>query len=228
MGGVGRESSFTFASWSHSTTTTSTGLLAIGTSKGSLIIYDHTTGEKNTVLGRHQGIISCGAWTTTGIENDCESLPLLILGGSDGLVSVSDGNGDAVTRMGPLPDERLPVSIVPVCCCPNLVKGNGNGSLIISIMLAGGGVVRYRHVTSREPERIIGGTDLECESQAIFHSAPSSIENCLIVGSRSGKILWSDVSQQTVAESSSFQSKLVSLTHGVASGENDALALASK
>lgn len=59
-------------------------LLAIGTSKGNVILYDHKVGRKVPILGKHNKKIICGAWSN---ENR------LALGGIDNTVTVSDKEG---------------------------------------------------------------------------------------------------------------------------------------
>ena len=49
-------------------------MLAVGTAKGSLLVYNKRTLKKQSILGKHVKKISCGAWNS---ENK------LALGGED-------------------------------------------------------------------------------------------------------------------------------------------------
>ncbi|XP_046394611.1 WD repeat-containing protein 19 [Ischnura elegans] len=60
-------------------------LLAIGTSKGNLIIYNHRTAKRLSVLGKHSKKISCGAWSR---EN------LIALASEDRTLSISGPDGE--------------------------------------------------------------------------------------------------------------------------------------
>nr|XP_039264721.1 WD repeat-containing protein 19-like [Styela clava] len=58
--------------------------LAVGTSKGNVILYDHKVGRKVPILGKHNKKIVCGAWS---YQNK------FALGGVDNTVTISDKEG---------------------------------------------------------------------------------------------------------------------------------------
>ncbi|KAJ8679660.1 hypothetical protein QAD02_015447 [Eretmocerus hayati] len=60
-------------------------LLAIGTQKGNLVIYDHANAKRIPILGKHRKRILCGAWSMEG---------LLALAGEDKILTVSTSDGD--------------------------------------------------------------------------------------------------------------------------------------
>ncbi|XP_033607097.1 WD repeat-containing protein 19 isoform X3 [Cryptotermes secundus] len=62
-------------------------VLAVGTARGNLTIYNHSTAKRIPVLGKHTKRISCGAWST---EN------LLALGSEDKTLSISNTEGDTL------------------------------------------------------------------------------------------------------------------------------------
>ncbi|XP_066242265.1 WD repeat-containing protein 19 [Saccopteryx leptura] len=64
--------------------------LAVGTSKGNLLIYNHQTSRKIPVLGKHIKRITCGCWNA---EN------LLALGGEDKYITVSNQEGDTIRQI---------------------------------------------------------------------------------------------------------------------------------
>lgn len=64
-------------------------LLAIGTTKGNLLIYNRQTSRKIPVLGKHTKRITCGCWST---EN------LLALGGEDKMITISNQEGDTIRQ----------------------------------------------------------------------------------------------------------------------------------
>ncbi|XP_038055636.1 WD repeat-containing protein 19-like isoform X2 [Patiria miniata] len=70
--------------------------LAIGTSKGNLLIYNHQTSRKVPILGKHTKKILCGAWSSQN---------LLALGSEDKNITVSNAEGDTlkqtIVRMDP-------------------------------------------------------------------------------------------------------------------------------
>ncbi|KAF3825268.1 hypothetical protein GH733_005902 [Mirounga leonina] len=63
--------------------------LAVGTVKGSLLIYNRQTSRKIPVLGKHTKRITCGCWNA---EN------LLALGGEDKMITVSNQEGDTIRQ----------------------------------------------------------------------------------------------------------------------------------
>ncbi|KFV02721.1 WD repeat-containing protein 19, partial [Tauraco erythrolophus] len=64
-------------------------LLAVGTAKGNLLIYNRETSRKIPVLGKHTKRITCGCWST---EN------LLALGGEDKMITISNQDGDTIRQ----------------------------------------------------------------------------------------------------------------------------------
>ncbi|NXA13229.1 WDR19 protein, partial [Sapayoa aenigma] len=64
-------------------------LLAVGTTKGNLLIYNRQTSRKISVLGKHTKRITCGCWST---EN------LLALGGEDKMITISNQEGDTIRQ----------------------------------------------------------------------------------------------------------------------------------
>ncbi|CAF94207.1 unnamed protein product, partial [Tetraodon nigroviridis] len=64
-------------------------LLAVGTVKGNLLIYNQQTSRKIPVLGKHTKKITCGCWSAQG---------LLALGSDDNTVSISNHEGDTVRQ----------------------------------------------------------------------------------------------------------------------------------
>lgn len=69
--------------------------LAIGSVKGTLLLYNHKTMKKTPIKGKHTKKITCGAWNS---EN------LLGLGSEDMQITLSDINGDTLYQMN-LPKE---------------------------------------------------------------------------------------------------------------------------
>ncbi|TWW59365.1 WD repeat-containing protein 19 [Takifugu flavidus] len=64
-------------------------LLAVGTVKGNLLIYNQQTSRKIPVLGKHTKKITCGCWSAQN---------LLALGSDDNTVSISNHEGDTVRQ----------------------------------------------------------------------------------------------------------------------------------
>ncbi|XP_072391731.1 WD repeat-containing protein 19 isoform X3 [Diabrotica undecimpunctata] len=62
-------------------------ILAVGTVKGNVSIYNHNTSKKTPIIGKHTKKITCGAWNN---EN------LLALGSDDKTVSISNIDGDTL------------------------------------------------------------------------------------------------------------------------------------
>ncbi|XP_073812289.1 intraflagellar transport protein Oseg6 [Musca autumnalis] len=62
-------------------------ILAVGTARGNLAIYNHKTGKRIPVLGKHSKRITCGAWSAQN---------LLALGSDDKTFSLSNEEGDSV------------------------------------------------------------------------------------------------------------------------------------
>lgn len=75
----------TFLAWSQ------TGpQLAVGTAKGSLLIYNKTRKQKIPIVGKHSKRITCGAWSKTGNK--------LVLGSDDKTLTISNENGDTLVH----------------------------------------------------------------------------------------------------------------------------------
>uniref|UniRef100_A0A8C3GBG4 WD repeat-containing protein 19 n=1 Tax=Cyclopterus lumpus TaxID=8103 RepID=A0A8C3GBG4_CYCLU len=64
-------------------------LLAVGTVKGNLLIYNQQTSRKIPVLGKHTKKITCGCWS---VQN------LLALGSEDNTLSISNHEGDTIRQ----------------------------------------------------------------------------------------------------------------------------------
>ncbi|XP_041121208.1 WD repeat-containing protein 19 [Polyodon spathula] len=64
-------------------------LLAVGTAKGNLLIYNQQTSRKIPILGKHTKRITCGCWSTQN---------LLALGSEDKMVTVSNHEGDTMRQ----------------------------------------------------------------------------------------------------------------------------------
>ncbi|XP_067993676.1 WD repeat-containing protein 19 isoform X2 [Melanerpes formicivorus] len=80
----GMRDTLSFLLWSRVGT-----LLAVGTTKGNLLIYNRQTSRKIPVLGKHTKRITCGCWST---EN------LLALGGEDKMITISNQEGDTIRQ----------------------------------------------------------------------------------------------------------------------------------
>lgn len=63
-------------------------VLAVGTVRGNLAIYNHDNGKRIPVLGKHSKRITCGAWS---IQN------ILALGSDDKTFSLSNEEGDSIS-----------------------------------------------------------------------------------------------------------------------------------
>ncbi|XP_076446829.1 WD repeat-containing protein 19-like isoform X2 [Babylonia areolata] len=67
----------------------SSQLLAVGTIKGNLLIYNHQTSRKIPIIGKHTKKITCGAWSAEG---------LLALGSEDKTITISNNEGDTLRQ----------------------------------------------------------------------------------------------------------------------------------
>ena len=74
-------------------------ILAIGSYRGNLMIYNHKTSKRVPIIGKHTKAITCGAWSEGG---------LLALGSEDRSMSISNMDGDTL-RVATLRD--LPLDI---------------------------------------------------------------------------------------------------------------------
>ncbi|ELT93993.1 hypothetical protein CAPTEDRAFT_173399 [Capitella teleta] len=63
--------------------------LAIGTTKGNLLIYNHQTSRKVPILGKHTKKVTCGSWSRQN---------LLALGSEDRTISISNAEGDTLRQ----------------------------------------------------------------------------------------------------------------------------------
>uniref|UniRef100_A0A7N6AUS7 WD repeat domain 19 n=1 Tax=Anabas testudineus TaxID=64144 RepID=A0A7N6AUS7_ANATE len=66
-------------------------LLAVGTVKGNLLIYNQQTSRKIPVLGKHTKKITCGCWSSQN---------LLALGSDDNTLTISNHEGDTIRGKG--------------------------------------------------------------------------------------------------------------------------------
>ncbi|KAI6657490.1 WD repeat-containing protein 19-like [Oopsacas minuta] len=64
--------------------------LAVGTSKGSLIVYNHQSSKKVPVIGKHSKRITCGAWNS---QNQ------IVLGSDDKTISLNSVDGDELKKI---------------------------------------------------------------------------------------------------------------------------------
>ncbi|KAL8576385.1 hypothetical protein ACOMHN_048952 [Nucella lapillus] len=78
----GVKDNLTFLLWSKTAP-----LLAIGTFKGNLVIYNHQTGRKASMMGKHTKKITCGAWSQGS---------MLALGSEDRTLTISNPEGDTL------------------------------------------------------------------------------------------------------------------------------------
>jgi len=72
----------TFLKWSSTSP-----LLAVGTAKGNLLIYQSDMKRKIPIMGKHTKAITCGGWSKDNI---------LALGSDDGAFTLSKPNGDTI------------------------------------------------------------------------------------------------------------------------------------
>ncbi|KAK8722853.1 hypothetical protein OTU49_012085 [Cherax quadricarinatus] len=86
----GLRDTLTFLAWSRTAP-----LLAVGTSKGNLMIYNHQTSRRIPVVGKHSRKIQSGCWSSGN---------LLALGGEDKILTISSSEGDTL-RTTPLRGE---------------------------------------------------------------------------------------------------------------------------
>ncbi|KAF7240504.1 hypothetical protein EG68_11135 [Paragonimus skrjabini miyazakii] len=68
---------------------TASGRLAVGSEKGNLVIYNHKTSKKISLLGKHLRRISCAAWNKDN---------LLALASDDKVISVNSPEGDLLKQ----------------------------------------------------------------------------------------------------------------------------------
>uniref|UniRef100_A0A669F1B2 Uncharacterized protein n=1 Tax=Oreochromis niloticus TaxID=8128 RepID=A0A669F1B2_ORENI len=80
----GMRDQMSFVLWSKTSP-----LLAVGTVKGNLLIYNQQTSRKIPVLGKHSKKITCGCWSSQN---------LLALGSDDNTLSISNHEGDTIRQ----------------------------------------------------------------------------------------------------------------------------------
>ena len=80
----GLRDTLTFLIWSKVSQ-----ILAVGSAKGNLLIYNHQTSRKIPILGKHTKKITCGAWNSDN---------LLALGADDKSISISNVDGDTLKQ----------------------------------------------------------------------------------------------------------------------------------
>ncbi|CAN2388495.1 WD repeat-containing protein [Pristimantis euphronides] len=80
----GMRDQLSFLLWSKTSS-----LLAVGTSKGNLLVYNLQTSRKVPVLGKHTRRITCGCWSSQN---------LLALGGEDKMITISNQEGDTIRQ----------------------------------------------------------------------------------------------------------------------------------
>jgi len=138
------KAALTFIKWNR------TGMmLAIGTAKGTLVLYNHQTTRKTPVLGKHSKAITCGTW----IAQD-----ELVLGGLDKKCSISSEDGNNLT-------EPLPLHGNPSCIQWHESGGSGSDGppeTTVSILLGNQTLYLWNSI---EPENPI-----ELEFQARYGS----------------------------------------------------------
>ncbi|XP_025088691.1 WD repeat-containing protein 19-like isoform X2 [Pomacea canaliculata] len=81
----GLKDTMTFLQWAKSQP-----LLAVGTVKGNLLIYNHQSSRKIPIIGKHTKKITCGAWSAES---------LLALGSDDKSITISNMEGDTVRHI---------------------------------------------------------------------------------------------------------------------------------
>jgi WD repeat-containing protein 19 len=113
---TGEKAALTFLKWSAIGMT-----LAIGTAKGTLVLYNHTTSRKIPVYSKHGNKpITCGAWSS---ENQ------LCLGGGDKTCTISSDGGSTLQQ---LPLHHDPSDIAFHESGPD---ANGDTETTVSILL---------------------------------------------------------------------------------------------
>uniref|UniRef100_S4RCS6 WD repeat-containing protein 19 n=1 Tax=Petromyzon marinus TaxID=7757 RepID=S4RCS6_PETMA len=80
----GMRDQMTFLRWGRSS-----AMLAVGTAKGNLLLYNHQTSRKIPILGKHTKRITCGCWSAQD---------LLALGSEDKSITVSNPEGDTIRQ----------------------------------------------------------------------------------------------------------------------------------
>ncbi|XP_003402665.1 WD repeat-containing protein 19 [Bombus terrestris] len=96
-------------------------LLAVGTQKGNLVLYDHINAKRIPILGKHKKRITCGAWSYEG---------LLALVSEDKVLTISTSDGDT-RREIPLQGDASDIQFNEMKM-DHRVGGENTVSLIIS------------------------------------------------------------------------------------------------
>ena len=114
---TGMKESLTFASWSEPISSSGGGrrgrvgsVLAVGTAKGNLVLYQKSNRKKIPIKGKHSGAVHCGAWTSDG---------RLVMGGEDRTLTISTVQGDTV--------EQTELKAAPMLMCVRDGALNGGG-----------------------------------------------------------------------------------------------------
>eukprot|EP01138_Halocafeteria_seosinensis_P010566 gb/GECG01010788.1/.p1 GENE.gb/GECG01010788.1/~~gb/GECG01010788.1/.p1 ORF type:complete len:1429 (+),score=207.41 gb/GECG01010788.1/:1-4287(+) len=119
----------TFVRWSK------TGpYLAIGDSKGNVLLYDKQSKKKVPILGKHTRAIVAGAWSA-----ECK----LALGSTDNTLSLSESNGDAVSESVDLKASPTFMQFSNQKRDNGLSRNNANAENTISINLDGKTLLLY-------------------------------------------------------------------------------------
>eukprot|EP00753_Platysulcus_tardus_P015313 PLAT4961.1.p1 GENE.PLAT4961.1~~PLAT4961.1.p1 ORF type:complete len:517 (-),score=173.66 PLAT4961.1:54-1385(-) len=74
----------TFLSWSP------TGVLAVGSAKGSLLLWDSATGQQTVAASRHKRRVTCGCWSVGGE---------LAFASEDRQITICSGSGETVDQV---------------------------------------------------------------------------------------------------------------------------------
>lgn len=95
-------------------------ILAVGTTRGNLAIYNYQTSKRTPVVGKHSKRINCGAWSTQKI---------LALGSDDKSFSLSNEDGDSI--------KTVPLRDVPTDICFSVMstEKNTSGDNAISMII---------------------------------------------------------------------------------------------
>eukprot|EP00912_Choanoflagellata_sp_UC4_P001161 UC4_evm1s724 len=126
-----RNDLITFCSWS------STSILAVGTKKGNLMMYNHKVAKKQVFLGKHSRRISCGLWSPHNT---------LGLGSQDKSISISQVNGE-IADSCEVRDEPNEIRFSPLM---QASTSSANGAATVSAIL--NNKTLYLHkINSEEP-----------------------------------------------------------------------------
>ena len=79
--------------WSSSQT------IAVLTRKGNVVLIDTTNNdESSSIIGKHAGPILSGVWVNV-VDKENNTKPLLVLGGQDNIVTISNADGDTIDQI---------------------------------------------------------------------------------------------------------------------------------